>query len=165
MFWFAFFTSLLINLELMGLAPAIGSPLLHTLLMTFSAIGGIGTGGLAVFYSSMIADVTDEHERLHGSRQEGFYYSAISFAQKSVSGVGTLFAGIAIDLVGLVPGTAPEDASPAAVEALGWIYGPCVLVMLVVPLFLLRGYDIDRERHAAIRRELDQRSAERQAQS
>ena len=31
--------------------------------------------------SAMIADVTDEHERVHGGRQEGIYFSAISAFQ------------------------------------------------------------------------------------
>ncbi len=45
------------------------------------------------------------------------------------------------------------------VTGLGIVYGPFVLLMILVPIGLLWGYDIDRKRHEEIRREIDEASA------
>ncbi len=155
MLWFAFFTSLMVNARLLGLAPANGETLTTALLMAGGTVGGFGMGVLSVVTSSMVADVTDEHERLHGTRQEGIYYSSVSFVGKATSGLGTLLAGVAIDWVGLDPNADPSFVPGAVVQGLGIVYGPCVLILILVPVALLWGYDIDRERHRAIRREID----------
>ncbi len=154
MLWFAVFGSLMVNLRLLGLAPEDGDPWLLPMMMTGSFVGGWGMGLISVLGSAMIADVTDEHERVHGGRQEGIYYSAISFVGKATSGLGTLLAGIAIDLVGLDPNAEPATVPASVIDGLGIVYGPCVLAMILIPIALLWGYDIDRKRHEAIRREI-----------
>jgi Na+/melibiose symporter-like transporter len=159
MLWFAFFTSLMVNARLLGWAPANGDPLLLPLLLAASFIGGLGMGLTSVLGGAMIADVTDEHERVHGNRQEGIYYSAISFVGKATSGLGTLLAGAAIDLVGLDPNADPGAVPSAVIDALGIVYGPFVLVLILLPIGLLWGYDIDRERHEQIRREIAEAKA------
>lgn len=159
MIWFAFFTSLMVNLRMLGLAPPNGDPWLLPMLMCNSFVGGLGMGLTSVLGGAMIADVTDEHERVHGTRQEGIYYSAISFVGKTTSGLGTLLAGAAIDLVGLDPNADPASVPSAVIEGLGVVYGS-VLLMILAPVGLLWGYDIDRKRHGQIRREIaDARAA------
>jgi Na+/melibiose symporter-like transporter len=160
MLWFAFFTSLMVNARMLGLAPENGDPWLLPLLMCNSFTGGLGMGLTSVLGGAMIADVTDEHERIHGTRQEGIYYSAISFVGKATSGLGTLFAGFAIDLVGLDPAADPASVPSNVIDGLGYLYGS-VLVMILVPIGLLWGYDIDRERHEEIRREIAEAKAAR----
>ena len=73
-------------------------------------MSALGLGVALPMIGSMIADVTDEHERLHGVRQEGMYYAAASFAGKVVGGAGPVFAGVAIDLAGIAPGS--REARP-----------------------------------------------------
>jgi len=155
MLWFAFFTSLMVNARLLDWAPPNGAPLTTALLLAGATVGGFGMGLLSVITSSMVADVTDEHERLHGTRQEGIYYSSVSFVGKATSGLGTLLAGAAIDWVGLDPNADPSGVPASVVTSLGIVYGPCVLLLMLVPVALLWRYDIDRERHREIRRELD----------
>ncbi|MBW2362404.1 MAG: MFS transporter [Deltaproteobacteria bacterium] len=154
MLWFAFFTSLMVNARLLGWAPANGDPWLLPLLLGGSFIGGLGMGLISVLGNAMIADVTDEHERVYGTRQEGIYYSAVSFVSKATSGLGTLLAGIAIDFVGLNPNADPASVPSTVIDGLGIVYGPCVLLMILAPVGLLWGYDIDRKRHEEIRREI-----------
>ena len=154
MLWFAFFTSLMVNARLLGWAPADGDTWLLPLILSGSFVGGLGMGLTSVVVGAMVADVTDEHELIHGTRQEGIYYSAISFVGKATSGLGTLLAGAAIDWVGLDPNADPAAVPTAAVDGLGIVYGPCVLLMILVPVALIWGYDIDRERHEEIRREI-----------
>jgi GPH family glycoside/pentoside/hexuronide:cation symporter len=157
MLWFAFFTSLMVNARLLGWAPPNGAPLTTALLLVGATIGGLGMGLLSVITSSMVADVTDEHERVHGTRREGIYYSSVSFVGKATSGLGTLLAGAAIDWVGLDPNADPSAVPASVVTSLGIVYGPCVLLLMIVPAALLWRYDIDRERHRAIRREIEER--------
>jgi GPH family glycoside/pentoside/hexuronide:cation symporter len=154
MLWFAFFGSLMVNARLLGWAPANGDPWLLPLLMVASFISGLGIGLISVLGSAMIADVTDEHERVYGSRQEGIYYSAVSFVGKATSGLGTFLAGIAIDFVGLDPSADPATVPTTVIDGLGIVYGPGVLVLILVPVGLIWGYDIDRKRHEEIRREI-----------
>lgn len=152
--WFALFNSFVVNLRLLGLAPENGDPLLLPLMMTLSATGGVGLGFVHVLGTAMVADVTDEHERRYGNRQEGIYYSAISFVGKATSGLGAVLAGLAIDIVGLDPKADPGQVPQAAIDGLGILYGPCVLLFALLPIALIRGYDIDRNRHEEIRREI-----------
>ena len=158
--WFALLTAAMVTARLFGLAPADGDPLLLPLILSGSVLGGIGMGVANILKYSMLADVTDEHERVYGVRQEGIYYSSVSFAYKATSGLGTLLAGVAIDLVGLVPGSDPATVSPLVVESLGWVYGPFTMLLIGVPIALLWRYDITEERHAEIRREIEARKAE-----
>ena len=155
--WFAFFTSLMVNVRLLGLPPANDSPWLFPLVTFCGFVGGWGMGLISVLGNAMVADVTDEHDRVHGNRQEGIYYSAVSFVGKATSGLGTLLAGAAIDLVGLDPNADPAKVPDAVLTGLGVVYGPCVLVLMAIPIALIWGYDIDRDRHEEIRRGIAER--------
>ena len=152
--WFALFTSFIVNLRLLGLAPENGDPMLFPMVATMGGIGGIGLGFVHVLGTAMIADVTDEHERRHGERQEGIYYSAVSFTGKATSGLGAMLAGAAIDFVGLNPNANPAEAPQAAINGLGLLYGPGVMIFCLLPIVLIWGYDIDRVRHRQIRDEI-----------
>lgn len=98
----------------------------------------------------MIADITDEHERRHGKRQEGIYFAAGSLVAKVGGGVGPVLAGVIIDLSGIAPGSAPGDVDPAAIERFGWATGPSVLLLSAVSIACIWFYDISRQRHAEI---------------
>jgi len=157
MAWWAVFTSFMVSLRVLGLGPDNDSPMLVPMIFAGSLLGGLGNGAFSAIGASMIADVTDEHERVYGVRQEGIYYGSISFAAKTASGLGTLVSGAAIDAVGLTGRDAAGGVDPAAIVALGWVYGPGVVLAMSVPILLLRGYDIDARRHAEIRRSLASR--------
>lgn len=153
--WYAFFSSLMPLLRLLDLAPANDHPSLVPLLATTGVIGGLGQGVANVSKYAMLADVTDEHEARYGARQEGIYYSSYNFAQKAVSGVGIVIAGLALDLLGLESSATPETVPAGVVQGLGIVFGPATLLILLVPIGLLLGYDITRARHAQIRNEIE----------
>ena len=159
--WFAMFTSFIVNLRILGLAPENGSDLLFPIVATFGGIGGLGLGFVHVLSTAMIADVTDEHERRYGERQEGIYYSAISFTSKATSGLGAMIAGVAIDFVGLNPKSDPAQTPQAAIDGLGLLYGPGVMLFCLIPMFLVWRYDIDRVRHQQIREEITNTNKEK----
>ena len=77
--WYAFWNTMPIILSLLGLFPKPGNPVLFYLVMTSNAICAMGIGMLMVMLSSMIADITDQHEEKFGSRSEGIYFAASSF--------------------------------------------------------------------------------------
>ena len=154
MVWFALCTSFIVNLRLLGLAPENGDPVLFPIVAGVGGIGGLGLGFVHVLGTAMIADVTDEHERIHGERQEGIYYSAISFTQKATSGLGAMIAGVALDVVGLNPNVDLAETPEAAITGLGLLYGPGVMTFCLIPILLIWRYDIDRVRHQQIREEI-----------
>ena len=65
-----------------------------------------------IVQSSMLADIVEESELKTGRREEGLFFAARTFAAKATSGIGTLMAGVALDLIqfprGDAPGTVPH---------------------------------------------------------
>ena len=148
--WYALWTTSIIILRLMDLLPGNEHPIIAPLYITTGCISALGLGVSIPLIGSMIADITDEHERRHGSRQEGIYYSAGSLVAKVVGGAGPVLAGFIIDAAGIAPGSAPGDVDPAAIERFGWATGPSLLLLSGISIACIWFYDITRRRHAEI---------------
>ena len=82
--------------------------------------------------SSIAADLTDEHEATSGKRQEGSFYSVLSFAAKLASAAGPLYAGITLDVIGLTEGMMPGEVGQGTLTALVWVMGIGIVPLLVV---------------------------------
>ena len=104
MCWYAFFTSVIIILKLLGALPDDAELVGWLYIISSGFFSAVGLGAALPMIGSMIADITDEHERIHGERQEGIYYAAASFAGKMVGGAGPVLAGFVVDLAGIEPG-------------------------------------------------------------
>jgi GPH family glycoside/pentoside/hexuronide:cation symporter len=148
--WYALWTSSIIMLRLLDLLPGNEDPIIAVLYIATGCISAIGLGVAIPMIGSLIADVTDEHERLHGNRQEGIYYAAASFVSKAVSGVGPIVAGIIVDLAGITPGTPASDVPADVIARFGWSTGPTVLTLTALSIVAIRFYNITREQHQAI---------------
>ena len=85
--WYAAWTSSIILLRLFDLIPGNDDPIVATLYISTGWISAVGLGVTIPMLSSLVADITDEHELRHGNRQEGIYYAAGSFVAKAVSGI------------------------------------------------------------------------------
>jgi Na+/melibiose symporter-like transporter len=153
--WYALWTSSVIIARLIGILPGNEHPIVVPLYITTGCISALGLGVAIPLIGSMIADITDEHERRHGKRQEGIYYAAGSLVAKVVGGAGPVLAGVIIDLSGIAPGSAPGDVDPAAIEQLGWATGPSVLLLSALSIACIWFYDISRQRHAEIIAHID----------
>ena len=149
--WYALWNTLPITMSLLGLFPKPGDPLLFYLVMTANAICSIGIGVLGVMIGSMIADITDEHEELHGSRNEGIYYAAASFAAKAIGGFGIIISGVIVDLAGIQRNATVETIDPDALRTLALAMGPGVLVMIAITVGVASLYRLTRQEHARIR--------------
>jgi GPH family glycoside/pentoside/hexuronide:cation symporter len=149
--WYAFWNTLPIILSLLGLFPKPGDPLLFYLVMTSNAISSAGIGVLTVMIGSMIADITDQHEEKHGSRSEGIYFAASSFAAKAIGGFGIVISGIVVDLAGIQRSATVETINPESLRTLAMAMGPGVLIMIGITVVAASFYDLSRVEHTRIR--------------
>ena len=149
--WFAAWNTLPIILSLLGFFPKPGDPALFYLVMTANAICGMGIGVFTVMIGSMTADITDQHEEKHGSRNEGIYFAASSFAAKAIGGFGVVISGVVVDLAGIQRNATVETVDSESLRTLAMAMGPGVLVLIGVTVFAASFYDLSRARHSRIR--------------
>lgn len=148
--WYGFWNTLPIILSLLGFFPKPGDPLLFYMVMTSNAISAMGIGVLTVMIGSMIADITDQHEEKHGSRNEGIYFAAASFAGKAIGGFGIVISGIVIDFAGIQRSATVETIDPESLRTLALAMGPGVLVMIGITVVAASFYDLSRAEHTRI---------------
>jgi len=161
-FWGAFISGLFFtlpyNLRLLGFFPENESTLLLpvfliTLIIAYSALW------IAVsLVASMMADVVDEFELKSGNRQEGLFFSTLSFAHKMTTGVGTFIAGLLLAWIKFPKQTDVENVSQSAIDGLGLVGGPIVLSIYIVSMFFIIPYPLTKARFLTIRAKLDQRT-------
>ena len=152
-----FFFTLPYNLRLLGFFPENGTPsvlpiFLLTLIIAYSALWIA-----ASLAASMIADVVDEFELKTGNRQEGLFFSTMSFAHKMTTGVGTFIAGLLLAWIEFPKQTNVEDVPQSAIDGLGLVGGPIVFSLFVLSVFFIISYPITKERYLEIRAALDKR--------
>ena len=143
-----------IMLRLMGMFPSNAS--LLTLAIVFTTnIASAGLGIVAnILFSSMIADVVEDSELKTGQRQEGLFFSAIAFANKSTTGIGIFAAGAIVGAINFPHDTKLEGVDPQIVRALGLVYVPTQVVLYSAATVLLLGYGISRASHGETLRRL-----------
>ena len=149
---------ILVSLRFAGILPENGEPLLLPILVANEVFRAFLVVLVGTMFVSMIADTVDEQELATGRRQEGVFSAAVSFSNKAISGLGILFAGLLLDhVIELTPDTSPGEVAADNLVRLGAVMGYLVPALYVLPLFVLLGYSLSRERHSAIRAALDAR--------
>jgi len=106
-----------------------------------------------IAFGSMVADIVDERELETGQRQEGIFFAATSFSAKATSGLGSFFAGIALDLIAWPRGAhikTAADVPPETIVNLGLVYGPIIAAFGFVSIWCYTHHRLTRERHAEI---------------
>jgi len=152
-----------ILLRLVGFFPENDSEWLVPLLAVGRILQGAGAVQANTAFGSAIADVADENELRTGQRQEGVFFATSSFSGKFASGVGSLIAGVALDLINWPRGAAirsAADVPPEQIVHLGIVYGPVVVGFSVVTYWCYSHYRLTREQHAEILAELARRRAQ-----
>lgn len=145
------------GLREIGFFPGNDHPALFPLLlflvflMTFFASFAGVSGG------SMMADIADEHELTSGRRQEGIFFGAASFAGKSASAFGHIFAGVAIDVIAFPVRAEPGSIPDEKLTELGLFNGPLMAIVMAVGVLYFSRYDLTRERHQQIQQTLRER--------
>jgi Na+/melibiose symporter-like transporter len=144
-------------LRLLGWFPENGTDELLVTLIVIKFVQGFGVVQALIAFNSMVADVVDEHELITGLRQEGIFFSSVSFSNKMTSGIGTVAAGFALALIDWPTGADVQTAADIGAETIAWlglIYGPIVSGFALVCVYCYSKYGLNRQRHADIVAEL-----------
>ena len=130
-------------LRLAHLTPPNGSLELLAALVAHATFMIACAVAIGILIGSMISDTIDQNDLAHGARREGIFSSAITFSAKAASGVGTLLAGTALDLIAFprpVPGLPPPEIAAYQATALGWIVGPGLMGLWLCTLLFPVSY-------------------------
>lgn len=131
---------------------------LHAILCFGRFCVGLSFSIAVITFIAMVADATDEHEFLYGSRREALYAAGITFSAKSAIAFGGLFGGIALDLIGFPSEIATNADIPGNIAMkLGIIEGPVAAALAAISAFILLGYKLDARRFGDIQSELARR--------
>lgn len=145
--------TLSVPLFLFGFLPAAGSAGLAVIIAAFSFIASYGIAQLLVGLGTMMADIADEHELSSHQRQEGVFFGAISFTNKSSAALGSFIGGMALDLIDWPTGSAirtAADIAPETLTQLGLLWGPVAGLLAIPGLLCVWRYRLTRERHEEI---------------
>jgi Na+/melibiose symporter-like transporter len=145
-----------VGLRLAESFPENGSDWLLPALAGLKFLQGMIVVQALVSFGSMMADVVDEHELRTSRRQEGIFFGAVSFSGKGSSGLGTMVAGVGLDLIGWQAGAgvAASEIAPDLLFRLGVFYGPVVAGFAVASVWCHSHYQLDRAQHKKILTEL-----------
>ena len=147
----------LVLLRLFDILPPNGSPLLFNIIYINAVYIYTLVIIAAILVGSIIADTVDEGELITGVRQEGMYFAFLSFSSKAFTGLGSLFAGLIIDFIGLPAKISPVAVSPKVIWKLGVFVGPVQGLLWFIPFLIIIRLNISRERMNEIRRQLNER--------
>jgi len=127
-----------------------------------AVLAGIGIAVAYLIPWSMLPDAIDLDELQTGQRREGLFYAFLVVLQKLGLALALLLVGQGLDWAGFVESQAGEPApqQPAsALLAIRIAIAPLPAVFLLAAMGLAYRYPLDRARHRAIRRQLQQRAA------
>jgi len=97
--------------------------------------------------SSMVFDLVEDIQRDTGRREEGLLFSARSFADKAVTGLGITISGVILSIIQFPERAAPGTIADATLAKLALYYVPLLLGFYLVAVLLVRGYTLTREAH------------------
>ena len=148
-----------ICLRLSNILPPNGDPFIFW----FNLIFGIVDLGLIICFNilvaSMLTDLAEFSEIETGRRSEGILAASITFAKKSVQGIGILVASFVLFLAQFPRGV-PADAVPdEAIWSLGMYYVPICTVIYVAMIAILTKYKINQEAYEQFLVDLKTRAA------
>ncbi|MFT7220950.1 MAG: GPH family glycoside/pentoside/hexuronide:cation symporter, partial [Candidatus Azotimanducaceae bacterium] len=86
----------------------------------------------------------------YGSRNEGIYFAASSFASKAIGGFGVVISGVVVDLAGIQRSATVETIDPESLRTLAMAMGPGVLILLGITVIAASFYDLSRAEHTRV---------------
>jgi len=151
--WWAGCQVLPVVLRLVGWFPENGTTELVWTLIVIKFVQGLGVVQALITFSSMVADIVDEHELNTGMRQEGVFFAAISFSNKVTTGLGSAVGGFALTLIAWPVGAHIRSAADVPADTLMWlgmIYGPIVAGFAIVSVYCYTKHNLNKARHEEI---------------
>ncbi len=153
-FWLVAF--ILIIIKLINIIPD-NDLIIRGVLMIGVFIANCFAPIILITINSIFADISDEIEYETKLKKTGTLFSIRALLSKIASGVGSLFAGILIDLIDFPTkaefGTVPDDI----IMNLGLVAGPLLAILGLIPILLFNNYKLDKKRHEMIQLELEKR--------
>lgn len=147
----------IINLRFLDVLPDNGTNLLVIVLVANSLIRTFAGTIYGIMGASIMADILDYQEYMTGRRQEGMFFSAMSFSGKATSGLGIVIAGFVIDLLQFPRGVNPSEVPDNMVTELGIAIGVVIPLLYLIPAILFSVYRLTRSEHKRIHDALQER--------
>jgi len=118
----------------------------------------VGIGSVFTVLPTLMADVTDVDELVHGVRREGMFGAVMSFLMKLAGAVTPILSGIVLAMAGFDPGLEYEQL-PTTIHRLRLMYSFVPATLLLTALLLLVRYPLTRARVMEIKDTLRARAA------
>ena len=134
-------------LWLMGLFPVSPAPITLPGIIAATIFSITLTTASSILFTSMLTDVVEDSELRTGRRSEGIFFSASSFVQKSVSGLGMFMSTIVLSLAEFPQPAVPGKVPHATLVHFSLIQLTAVLVLYTIALVFVCFYRISREDH------------------
>ena len=134
--------------------PTNDSPVILALVLINSFLNAAITPVVIAIGDSMMADISNEIELETGDRREGVIFSSRAFMTKATGSLGLLIGGYGLDLISFPQNASTGSVHPDTVWQLGMVTGPITGALLVLSLFLIMGYPINRDRYNEIKQGL-----------
>jgi GPH family glycoside/pentoside/hexuronide:cation symporter len=125
-------------------------------MLTNTIFIGAGYAGLWLMIPSMQADVVDSDELATGERREGSFAAIYSWVLKLSFCIGFLISGPLLELTGFKAELGGEQPAEVLLNMrIGYLALP--VTALIIALFLLKAFPINREAAQDIRSQLEAR--------
>tara|TARA_R110000772_G_scaffold57351_7_gene129941 strand:- start:3168 stop:4598 length:1431 start_codon:yes stop_codon:yes gene_type:complete len=141
------FSTLPYWLRMIGLFPEPGSPALLPIILVFIIFATASGIGVMICTMSMMADVTDAYEYEANKKSEGVFSSGMWFMQKTVGGLGILFAGIIISIIQLPDKAPPGSVDIAIVNNLALIFASMTVIIGLVGAWAYTLFPLSQQDH------------------
>ena len=147
---------LLIGLKLFDILPH-EKEILRYILMVGIFIANCFAPIILITINSIFADISDEIIYENYQQKTGTLFAIRALLSKIASGVGSLFAGLLIDFIHFPSKAEFGTVSTEITNYLGFVSGPVLAILGLIPIFFFRNYQLDKKRHEMIQTELAKR--------
>lgn len=144
-------TQVAINLALLLVTPD-GLPVLVCLTLA----QGLAQGSGNLMLRAIVADVADHHRLETGHDRIGLFFSVFSLSDKAAFAAAV---GIALPLLAWLGFKPAGTNDPLVLEHLKWVFALGPALAHLVSAAVIRGFPLNEERHADVRRKLAARDA------
>jgi len=140
-----------INLGLLLLTPG------NMALLAFLTVAqGLAQGSGNLMLRSIVADVADHHRLDTGHDRIGLFFSVFSLSDKAAYAAAV---GIALPLLAWLGFDPRQPNDPVVLDHLKLVFGLGPALAHLVSALVIRGFPLNEERHAEVRRKLAARDA------
>lgn len=123
---------------------------------------GAGTSCLGFVPMTLLPDLADVDQLIHGKRREGSNAGLTTMGKKIVSGLAITVFGFILGIFGLNTNGGSQDLSAVgnkAIMAVKLMFCVIPLIVCLVMLFISRSYKLDERRHTLIKNLLKRKEA------